>query len=85
VNSTRNKSTNVDRPTLKKRRRRNPVQTVLLVVTLVVVEVPVVVTAAQQVEEDAADAALHPLLQEAPNGLLPKKERMASSSFGPTI
>jgi hypothetical protein len=80
----RNKSTNVDRPTFKKRRKRMPVQTVLTVTTPVMAAVPVVATAAQQVEADAVVADLHPPLREVPNGLLPKKERMALSSFGPT-
>jgi hypothetical protein len=80
----RNKSTNVDKPTLKKRRKRTPAQTVQTVPTLVVAAVPVVATAAQQVEADAVVADHHPPLREVPDGLLPKKERMALSSFGPT-
>jgi hypothetical protein len=80
----RNRSTNVNSPILKERRRRESVQNTLTVAMLVVTEVPVVATAAQQVEVAVVAVGLHPLLQEVPSGLLPKKERMASSSFGPT-
>jgi hypothetical protein len=69
---------------LEEKKKRKPAQNVLTVATLVVAEVRIVVTAAQQVEVDAVVADLHPPLREALNGLLPKKERMASSSFGPT-
>jgi hypothetical protein len=76
-------STNVNRPILKKRRRRKPVQNVLIMVMMVVAEVPVMATAAQQVEVAMVAVDLNPLLEEILSGLLPKKERMASSLFGP--